>query len=43
LGEINADNKNALKTIDLTGKPKRVYFININLGKESFSRKIVVQ
>ncbi len=42
-GEINRDNKNALKTIDLTGKPRGVYFINVRVGEENYSRKIVIQ
>ena len=42
-GEINADNQNTLKIIDLTGKPKGVYFVNVRAGGKAYSWKIVVQ
>ena len=43
LGEINADNQNTLKSIDLSGQPKGVYFVNVRVGEINYSRKIVVQ
>jgi hypothetical protein len=42
-GDLNGDNQNASKTIDLTGKLKGVYFVNVRAGGKEYSRKVVVQ
>ncbi|NOX46671.1 MAG: T9SS type A sorting domain-containing protein [Chlorobi bacterium] len=42
-GKLNANNQNASKTIDLTGKPKGVYFVNVRAGGKAYSRKLITQ
>ena len=42
-GVLNGNNQNASNTIDLTGKPKGVYFVNVRVAGKEYSRKLIVQ